>query len=395
MKRVAPNLSHEPWLQNPALQKLMQAVRDAGGEARVVGGAVRNALLGLAVADTDIATTLASKKIVRMCKDFGFAAHETGIAHGTVTVVIDHQPFEVTTLRRDVATDGRHATVEFTDDWREDALRRDFAMNALYCDSNGNITDYTNGYADILTQKVRFVGAPAKRIKEDHLRILRFFRFHAHYGRGKLDAEGLLACAKARRNIKKLSTERITQELSKLLAAPKAAAVLQVMAEHEILQCILPHTLDWRVITRLPADPILRLFVLAKTPTDLDAVLRLSNQQKNRLLELSHAAALSPKLAEKERRQILYELGAQVFTDATRIAHAKSRAKLEDLAWLALVDFANHWQPPKFPVSGQDLKSIGIAAGPNMGDILKQLEDWWVASDFTATRDDLLMRATL
>lgn len=393
MKRHAPNLASAAWLKNPSLQKLLRAIAGTGKEARVVGGAVRNALLGVPVSDIDIATTLTSQAVLRMAAANGFATHETGIDHGTITVVVDQQPFEVTTLRRDVATDGRRATVEFTDDWREDALRRDFTINALYCDISGNIFDYTSGYDDILTHKVRFVGTPSQRIREDYLRILRFFRFTAHYGKGVPDAAGLAACAPARRNLSKLSIERVTQETLKLLAAPNPLGVLKVMAKNDILKNIFAHATDWRTLGRLPVDPMLRLFVLAKSPLNLHAKLRLSNQQQVRLKLLHDAPTLSPRQTPAELQRILYQIGPQVFADAASLSLAKSRAKIDDPSWTALNNLPSRWQRPKFPINGQDLKAIGIAPGPAMGQILLALEQMWLAKDFNLRADELLVCA--
>ena len=195
-----PSFARVSWLRAASLQTLFAAIGDAGGEARVAGGAVRNALLKIPVADIDLATTLSPERTMQVCKAAGFAVHPTGIDHGTVTVVADHHPYEVTTLRHDVETDGRRAKVQYTDDWQADAMRRDFTMNALYCDSRGKLYDFTNGYEDTLRKRIIFVGSPAKRIQEDYLRILRFFRFHARFGKGRAGQGRAwrLACAIAR-----------------------------------------------------------------------------------------------------------------------------------------------------------------------------------------------------
>lgn len=388
-----PSLAAADWLQQRRVQAVLALLNGDGGEARVAGGAVRNALLGLPVADIDIATTLHPEEVTRRCAAAGFAVHPTGIDHGTVTVVAHHQPFEITTLRRDVSTDGRRATVAFTGNWAEDASRRDFTVNAMYCDAAGKIYDFTDGYKDILRRKVRFVGRPTQRIKEDYLRILRFFRFQAAYGAGAPDAEGLSACVRLRKGLAGLSAERIRQELLKLLVAPRAVAVLKVMAAAEILPLVLDATANWRTLGRLPADAILRLAALARDVTSLREPLRLSNDEARRLLAISEAPAVTPDYRPAERRRILYHIGPQAWRDAAMLCHAQSRAALDDPHWLELVKLADDWPLPKFPVTGRDLQAAGFLPGPAMGEALRKLEDWWIASDFKPTREELLLRA--
>ncbi len=219
-----PSLARARWLKEPSLQRVFALVAGAGGEARVAGGAVRNALLGEPIGDIDIATTLAPQDIMTAFKAAGLSVHPTGIEHGTVTAVIDHKPYEITTLRRDVQTDGRHAVVAFTDNWKEDALRRDFTINALYCDGAGKIHDYVDGYGDIRRKRIIFVGTPAARIKEDNLRILRFFRFLAAYEKMTPDSASLAACVRLKKGLLGLSAERIAREMFKLLVGPNGGA---------------------------------------------------------------------------------------------------------------------------------------------------------------------------
>jgi poly(A) polymerase len=298
----------------------------------------------------------------------------------------------VTTLRRDVETDGRRAVVAFTNDWQEDALRRDFTINAMYCDAAGKIYDFTNGYKDILRKKVRFVGAASARIKEDYLRILRFFRFHARYGKGAPDTVGLAAAVKLKSGLKKISAERIRQEMVKLLVAPKTVPTLKVMAASGILKVILPYTEEWRVLGRLPEDAVLRLYALTKSPDDLKERLRLSNDDASRISALMNAPEISPHLRPTEQRAMLYSVGAATWRDAVHLAFAKSKAKIGDEKWHSLLDLPTHAPVPKFPVTGKDLIAVGVAPGRAMGAALRQLEDWWVASDFVPTRDELLKR---
>jgi poly(A) polymerase len=386
-----PSLAGEAWLIEPRLQKLLQ-VLNAEGETRIVGGAVRNALMGVQVADVDIATTLKPEKVSKIAKAAGFGVHPTGLEHGTVTVSHAGAAFEVTTLRKDIATDGRRAVVSFTDDWVEDAARRDFTINAMYCDADGKIFDYTNGYVDIVKHKVRFVGAPSQRIREDYLRILRFFRFHAHYGKGKPDEAGFKACVRLKSGLKTLSVERVRQELLKLLVGVHAIKIVRLMAESGVLKIIFPHTEEWRVLCRLPVDALLRLYVLAAEPSKLKEGLRLSNVDAARLNNLSSAPELSPKLNAAERRRLLYHVGVGNWRDAVHLSWARSRAKRDSLEWSELLALPDVWMPSEFPVKGSDILAADFEPGPKVGEVLAALEDWWVASDFKPRREDLLAR---
>jgi poly(A) polymerase len=391
MKKL-PSLSKAAWLKEPRLQTVMRAITLAGGEVRVAGGAVRNSLLGEPISDIDLATTMLPQDVMCACKAAGFGVHPTGIDHGTITVVNNGQPFEVTTLRLDVETDGRRAVVAFTDDWNADAQRRDFTINAMYCDAAGKIFDFTGGYEDLLRRRVRFVGVASERIKEDYLRILRFFRFHARYGKAAPDKASLAACVKLKSGLKKISAERVRQEMCKLLVAPRAVATLKVMAASGILKIVLPYTEEWRVLGRLPLDAVLRLFVLAKKPDELKERFRLSNEEALRIENLNVAPELSPQFRDTEQRMMLYQVGAATWRDAVRVAWARSRSKLNDAKWQALLDLPQRWPVPKFPVTGKDLIAAGVQAGPEMGNMLSRLEDWWVASDFVPSRDELLPR---
>jgi poly(A) polymerase len=389
-----PSLATATWLTEPSLQRVMAAIAAAGGEARVAGGAVRNALMGEEVTEIDLAATLSPDQVTAACAAAGLAVHPTGIDHGTVTVVADHHPYEVTTLRHDVETDGRRATVRFTDDWQADAMRRDFTMNALYCDAEGAVYDHVQGYPDILARRVVFVGSPGQRIAEDFLRILRFFRFHARYGHGAPDAAGLAACVSARAGLDGLSAERIRQEMFKLMAAREAVPTLRLMAETGILERLLPYTDDWRVLARLPPDPVLRLAVLAQAPAAMKERWRLSNHEGRRLEAIAAHEPPAPDLRPAERRVILYHIGPEAWRDLVHLGWARSAADLNDPAWQDLLALPDRWQPPDFPVSGRDLLARGMAPGPGVGQALARLEDWWLASDFQAGRDELLKRLT-
>ncbi len=383
------------WFKNENLQEVFRILARAGGEARIAGGAVRNALLKEPVTEVDFATTLPPEQVIEAFRNAGHGVFPTGIDHGTVTVKIGTDLYEITTLRHDLKTDGRRATVAFTDDWAGDAARRDFTINALYLDQNGHLFDYTNGYRDIQTLRVRFVGSPSKRISEDYLRILRFFRFHARYGKGRLHSLSLQACIKHKNGLKKLSAERIRTELLKLMEARRAVDTLKIMAAKNILKTILPGANEptaetWRVMRRLPADGVLRLALLIEDIPKMKLHLRLSNAEVDRIERIYSAPSLSPALRADEQRRILYRLGAGVWRDSIQIDWAKSRASMQDRAWDKLLKLADRWSPPKFPVNGKDIIARGIAPGPQMGQILQELEDWWIATDFQATRDELL-----
>lgn len=389
-----PSLGPEAWLTEPALQRLFAVLAAAGGEGRVAGGAVRNALLGEKVTEVDVATTLSPEQVTEACSAAGMGVHPTGIDHGTVTVVVDRHPFEVTTLRHDVETDGRRAKVKFTDDWQADAQRRDFTMNALFCDARGTIYDFVNGLPDIEDRRVIFVGDPAQRIAEDYLRILRFFRFHARYGHGAPDAAGLAACTRLKAGLDGLSAERIRQEMFKLMAAPGAVSTLRLMADKGILLHLLPYAEEWRVLERLPPDPLLRLSVLARDPLAMPERWRLSNHEARRLEDIASLMPPTPALRPKEQRAVLYQQGADAWRDLVHIAWARSDAPLDDAGWRDLLELPDRWPIPRLPVAGRDLLAAGMSPGPEIGVMLTRLEDWWVASDFQPTRDELLKRLT-
>ncbi|QIG46521.1 CCA tRNA nucleotidyltransferase [Nordella sp. HKS 07] len=396
-----PSLSSEAWLNDPALRRIFAALAAAGGESRVAGGAVRNALLREPVNDIDIATTLPPERIIVAGEKARLGVHPTGIAHGTVTLVSGGKPFEVTTLRIDVETYGRKARVAFTDDWEADARRRDFTMNALYCSVDGGIYDPVQGYKDILGGKVRFVGEPAARIKEDYLRILRFFRFHARYGRGAPDRKGLAACITYKAKLKQLSSERIRQELFKLLEAKRASDTVKLMAARNVLKVLFAPAADLMPIVRmakidaaqgLAPDALLRLALIAKAPHSLRERLRLTNAEMKRLEVIGSHVTPHPSLRDKERRAVLYRVGAEAWRDMVRLAWAQSKQRLGDKAWRELLAFADQWTIPRFPLSGQDLLACGFKSGPELGQELIRLEDWWIASDFTESKVALLRR---
>jgi tRNA nucleotidyltransferase/poly(A) polymerase len=385
-----------PWLRSAPLTKLFAALDTDGEEARVVGGAVRNTLLDLPVTEVDIATTATPNVVMARAKEAGFHAVPTGIDHGTVTVVVHEVPFEVTTLRQDIATDGRHATVRFGRDWKADAERRDFTINALFASREGEVFDFVGGLEDIAARRVRFIGDPAQRIAEDYLRILRFFRFHAGYGEGQPDAAGLSACIRARERVGQLSRERMRNELLKLVDAMHAVPTLAVMAETGILVDVLggvPYLAGFSNAIKLEAqlgfeaDATRRLAALAVwVREDADRLrerLRLTNDEHRRLRAMAESWWLvDPAAGEARGQALLYRIGAENFRDRVAIAFARSAEKADDPAWSELFALPARWTPPKFPLAAKDFMEQGVEKGPKLGAALAQAEEAWIAAGF-------------
>lgn len=392
-------------LLRPPVTEILGVLNGDGMETRIVGGAVRNHLLGQPPGDVDLATTGLPDAVMARGRDAGWHAVPTGIDHGTVTLVVDGEPHEVTTLRSDVATHGRHATVAFGTDWSVDAHRRDFTINALYVDADGRLIDLVGGYADIQARRVRFIGDPIARIREDFLRILRFFRFHAVYGHGAPDAAGLNACIQERNGLDILSAERVQQEMMKLMVAPGVAETVGIMAETGLIEHLIGGVPDVMALERLvaiearlaqPPDPVLRLAALAVTIVEdagrLRARLRLSNEAFDRLKAIPKAARTVPPAVGDDDRVRLYRLGPEAYRDVMRIAWAQSEAPIDDPIWAERVSLPERWQAPELPVSGRDLIAAGFERGPEIGRRLADLEDAWIASGFELRREDLLAR---
>ncbi len=381
-------LPDAPWQGGEDMRRLLATLGAADGDTRFVGGCVRDTLLGIAVADVDLATRLLPEEVMGRLKSAGIKVVPTGLAHGTVTAVIRGRPVEVTTLRRDVSTDGRRATVAFTDDWREDAARRDFTINALSVDpGSGEIFDYFGGLEDLEARRVRFIGDALRRIAEDHLRILRFFRFHARFGRGAPDADGLDACTRRANDLMALSRERIAGELLRLLALPDPAPTLRIMVDRAILKPVLPE-IDRDGVDRLAAlppreraagvdaDGIRRLAALLPRDgiaLDIAARLRLSNAQRARLECIERPEPDNGI----EPRQLAYRIGAECAVDRLLLDHRFSAPEAaERIAALA------GWQRPELPVRGGDLVAAGISAGPEVARLLRRIEERWIGEDF-------------
>ncbi len=404
------------WLREKHLQRLLAVLAQGGEEARIAGGAVRNALIGQPVADIDIATTCLPDETIRRAEAAGFKAVPTGIEHGTVTVIAGGTPYEITTLRADIETDGRRAKVSFGRDWKADAERRDFTINALYADADGTVVDLVGGVADIEARRLRFIGDADQRIREDYLRILRFFRFFAWYGEGRPDAEGLKACARLKEGLEKLSAERIWSELKKLLAAPDPSRALLWMRQAGVLTSALPESEKWGIdaihgLTKTEKDlgwtpdPLLRLEAIvppdAARMKTLAERLKLSTNEADRLRHWALTGAIEPKTSEAELARKVYSGDRQGFVDRLRLSLASARARaVEDNDALVqaggfsrLLAFALKWEKPVFPLKGADLTALGASPGPKLGAILKNLEKEWIGSGFALERDALLERA--
>ncbi len=404
------------WLRDKNLQRLLAVLSSHGERARIAGGAVRNALIGQKVADVDIATTTLPQETMRRAEEAGFRPVPTGIEHGTVTVVAGGKPFEVTTLRADVETDGRRAKVSFGRDWQKDAERRDFTINALYAEADGTVIDLVGGIADIEARRLRFIGDAEDRIREDFLRILRFFRFFAWYGDGRPDAEGLKACARLKDGLDRLSAERVWAELKKLLAAPDPSRALLWMRQAGVLSRVLPESEKWGIdaIHSLSLagrdlgwtpDALLRLeAIVPPDPARMKALgkrLRLSTAEANRLQCWALTPPLEAGMSEGALARALYLGDVQGAVDRLRLALASARGRAAETdgalmqagGFSRLLAFAEKWQRPVFPVKGADLAALGVEAGPKLGALLKGLEAEWIETGFTLGRDALLERA--
>lgn len=401
--RTDRSLKNAEWLTDGALARLLDVLSNDGEEARVVGGAVRNSLMNLPPGDTDIATTATPDEVSRRVMAAGFKAVPTGVEHGTVTVVAAGKPFEVTTLRVDVETFGRKANVRFGRDWKADAERRDFTMNALSVGADGAVYDYVGGLADLEARRVRFIGDPAVRIAEDYLRILRFFRFHAAYGEGALDPDGLHACIAGRGGLDQLSRERVRMELVKLLVAKGAVPALTAMADAGLLVAVLggvPLIADMERMAEieaalgLAADPVRRLAALnvfiVEDAERLWQRLRLTNIEHERLASMGEGwKRVSPQGGEASARAWLYRLGPQNYLDRVLLAWVRAAAPPDDDAWRRLSMVPQRWSIPVFPLKAADFLQRGVQKGPALGAALRAAEEAWIAADFPADSETI------
>ena len=396
---MTDTLGQRHWMTAPATAAVFDALEAEGGPdcARFVGGCVRNALVGRPIDDIDIATTLTPERVKTALGRAKIRAVPTGIEHGTITAVSDHTPHEITTLRRDVSTDGRRATVAFTEDWVEDALRRDFTLNALYARRDGSIYDPTGqGVADAKAGRIVFVGDAEQRLAEDHLRNLRYFRFYAWFGKGAPDAAAVAACSKLKNGVETLAAERISKELLKLLAADDPRAAVRLMAEAGVLEVVLKAQAD---LARFEAfvevetdqlfecDPVLRLAALL--PDDQVAAmalatrLRLANAERDRIVAaLSPTPELKSWMSPREIRREVYRTGKPVFRDRAKLAWAASPRTATTMQWRGMIALAEGWTPPELPLSGAEIINAGVPKGPLVGEVMREVEAWWIDNDF-------------
>ncbi|MGI9479332.1 MAG: CCA tRNA nucleotidyltransferase [Hyphomicrobiaceae bacterium] len=413
--RHLPTISDADWLRVPATQRVFAALNQKGHVARAVGGCVRNSLFAQmadhfdvkpAVTDIDFATTATPDETLALAAAADLRSVPTGLQHGTVTIIADGEAFEVTTLRRDVSTDGRHAEVIFTDDWALDAARRDLTMNALYADADGTLFDPLGGLEDLQHRRIRFVGDAVTRIREDYLRILRFFRFFAQYGIGLPDPVGLAACVTEREGMRRLSAERIHQEFMKLLISPGAVSTLQIMIDYGLLVEVLPVVprmtrLAQLIPHDLQTDRALRLAALTvgieEDAERLSKALRLSRQEAA-VLDLAarvQRTDITEPLSDRAARALLYRLGNENYTRWVILRRALAPLAVPTAQWQRLTRLPADWKPPTFPLDGKALIKLGAVPGAALGAILSQLECTWLHSDFALDRETLLEKAKL
>ena len=394
---MSDHLPAKPWMTEPKVSAVIAALRAAGGEVRFVGGCVRNALLKFPVDDIDLATTLAPDAVMAALGAAKIKVAPTGLDHGVVTAIVSGTPFEVASLRRDVETDGRRAVVAFTTDWAEDAARRDFRLNALYAEPDGTLHDPTGGgLADARAGRVVFVGDAETRIREDCLRILRFFRFQAWFGRGEPDAAALTACGRLKDSLTTLPAERISKEFLKLLAAEDPRAVIRLMAASGVLSLVLPKTQGLEAFERLvgiqteqlfEVDAGIRLAALLRPDPEagraVAKALRLSNDLRDRLVAaLGDTPIINSYLSPREARRAIYRLGHVAFCDRVKLGWSKAERTATTPQWRALLALAGSWNAPPFPLSGEEVVHAGVPEGPMVGRVLKEVEAWWIDHDF-------------
>ena len=399
--KPAGKIERQSWMTAPETRAVLAALGAEGAEPRFVGGCVRDAVIGRPVKDVDIATPDPPDRVLALIASAGLKAVPTGLAHGTVTAISRGRPFEVTSLRIDVETYGRHAKVAFTDDWKADAARRDLTINALSCTPDGRLFDYFGGREDLMAGRVRFVGDPRERIREDYLRLLRFFRFHAHYGRGAPDPDGLAAACELAPEAANLSGERVRAELLRLLAAPDPVAVLDLMAAGRVLGVFLPDAGDTASLAAFleiepdgaATDALLRLAALLPpypaVGRKVATRLRLSRAEQAQLAGFLEPPGAALGSGERALRTALYRQGAAVLADQWRLAWARieageraaHRPDLEDALAVAA-----RWQPKSFPLKGRDATARRVPAGPRVGQLLAAVEAWWIAEDFAPDR---------
>jgi poly(A) polymerase len=412
-------LAPQDWMEEAGTLAVMAALSADGAQPRFIGGCVRDGLAHRPVKDIDIATPDTPETVMKLLGRAGLRTIPTGIEHGTVTALAGQRSYEITTLRRDVETDGRRAKVAFTNDWLMDASRRDFTINTLSCQLDRKIYDPYGGIADLASGRILFVGDAGKRIDEDMLRLLRFFRFFAHFGHPPADISALHACRVRAPRLRELSGERIAAELFKLLSAADPLPALVLMQGNGVLAQLLPDAADLGRLRALvffeargvkrdsvAVDPLRRLAALlqpdAAQVTEVGQRLRLSNAQADRLIGMAAPREVPDRVQDAPvQRRMLYRLGAERFRDLTLLAWAHHRAEGgyapsgDNARWVALLDLADEWTIPDFPLRGEDVLALGVAPGPEVGKRLAAIRSWWEEEDFRPGREQLLRRLAL
>ncbi|WP_421782764.1 CCA tRNA nucleotidyltransferase [Kiloniella litopenaei] len=397
-------LESQPWMLAEETQRVIEALSKQGQDVRFVGGCVRDAMLGREIKDIDIATPDHPETVIKLLEAGKIKAIPTGLDHGTITAVCNHQVFEITTLRVDVETDGRHATVAYTDNWEEDAARRDLTMNALSCRLDGTVFDPFGGVQDLKENRVRFVGKAETRIEEDALRLLRFFRFQAWYGTDAFDQEGVAAAEDKASMLTGLSAERIHSELMKLLAAPNPIPVLKVMLEKQIFSHFLPEVRTIDCVEAFIAlegrrDPLVRLVALldggeAKEKRSIPDRLRFSTAEKQHFLSLIEPEyGIDASTDEMLFKEALYRIGAGLVSDLLRLQMARDGTSFGHENARSRAKIIENWRPVFFPLQGRDLIQSGVEPGPKMGRLLKATENWWIEQSFKPDHDECLAYA--
>ncbi len=380
------------WLSDPELARLLKTLGETG-EIRFIGGSVRDAILGIEHNDLDLATPALPDTVMKHARASGFHIVPTGLDHGTVTAILERGHVEITTLRRDVDTDGRHATVAFTDDWQEDAARRDFTMNALSCAIDGKVFDYFGGVEDLQAGRVRFIGKAEERIAEDYLRILRFFRFTARYGKGEPDGDALAAINRLSPRMTQLSGERIQSEILKLLASPRAVEMWQLIIDTGVVAAILGGATDTRRLKRVIEieqehglnDGFRRLIAVMTVPSlaTIADRLKLSNAHYERLVA-AHDETRLARIRAGNYGAALYGADPQSVIDLAILDSTED----DEVELYGLFTFLKSWTQPKFPLGGDALMEMGLKPGPIFGELLGHVEQWWIGENFAPTRQE-------
>ena len=406
---------YQEWMNTSEVRKIMAAL-SKDGEARFVGGCVRDALIDKKITDIDIATTHKPEKTTELLEKTGTKVIPTGIEHGTVTAVINHKKFEITTLRRDVECYGRHAEVEFTDNWQEDAARRDFTMNALSMDMKGEIYDYFEGIDDLNAGKVKFIGDAEQRIKEDYLRILRLFRFHTYYGKGVIDDQQIKIVARNSEGLKSLSGERIQTEMLKILSAPDPFYVIKIMSEAGILGKVIPNSsnafdlsllsslIDIEKAEKITTDPYVRLacIILPNQQANFVQIIadswKLSNSSRSEIDVLLTEELVETSISEADKKKLIRRIGKKhanliaIISWTSEINNNPDESKQTNDKFRNFLKFIEDWQIPEFPLRGSDIMALGIKEGKEIGKTLRKAEEYWENRDYKPTKDKLLSK---